>query len=142
MFLRYHKFYKNYIKSNDPSTKMKRACEFEDAPETQRMRMTRMKRVLDDIEVQGQEKRFRRTVSELDETKRTLRFHQEEVASLRNTIALQAKTIAYQDRRIREGNATLLTGKQAMNALIERIQELESSQNYSAERFERPFWVA
>ena len=106
------------------------------------MRMTRMKRVLEDIETQGSEKRIRKTISELDEAKRKLRFQEEELLRLRRLVEKQSTALTYSALHVKTLNADLLTERRVKNALMERVEELERlGDTYSAELFEKPYLV-
>ena len=106
------------------------------------MRMTRMKRVLEDIETQGSGKRIRKTISELDEVKRKLRFQEVELLRLRGLVEKQSTALTYSALHIKTLNADLLTERRVNNALMERVEELERlGDTYSAELFEKPYLV-
>ena len=77
---------------------------------TQRMKMTRMKRVLEEIEARGGKKR-RSAESELDETKRRLRFAQLEVGKLKDELRAARRTVSYQGMALKQKNAEVLEGK-------------------------------
>jgi hypothetical protein len=105
--------------------------------------MTHMKRVLGDIDIQGSEKRFRRTVSELDETKRRCRFQEEELVRLKALVAKQSTALTYSARHVKTLNANLLQERGVKNAMLQRVEELERFRDtYSAELFEKPYLVS
>ena len=128
------------------SKTMKRRSDSAAAPASKLMRMTRMKRVLEEMTDTGPHKRIRSTGSEKDEVQRTLGFRQDELDELKKRALGQAERLLYQDRRIKELNASLLEGKHVVDRLVTRIQVLESEavyeQSYSSEFMQRPFYVS
>ena len=120
--------------THDPETKH--------VPVKNKMRMTRMKRVLEDIELHGSNKRFRRTVSELDEVKQRWQFQDKELARLQALVEKQSTALTYSALNIKTLNADLLTERCVKNALMERVAELEQQDFDSAELFEKSYLVS
>ena len=107
------------------------------------MRMTRMKRVIDEIEY-SHSKRVRRQPSELENARRTVRFQAEEIVQLRQRLQQQAQTATHMSKHIKKLNADLLSGGQVVRGLLTRIEELEAdraSHSYSAEYFGKNYII-